>query len=139
MLARNGERPGTDCTVNGARKFLGTGNAQTSKPNTNKSQAPVYAELTGSTRAIAANILATGTTPVLMLCRQLLAAGSDPDRPLHAYRGTSPALRVRSIREGAALTVKTAGNGSPIFAALEGAAAPPIDLRDGQAAGSAQR
>jgi hypothetical protein len=39
MLARNGERPATEWTVNGARKFSGIGNAETSKPTYDKSQA----------------------------------------------------------------------------------------------------
>jgi hypothetical protein len=43
------------------------------------------------------------------------------------FRHTILAIAVRSIGEGAKLTVKTAGTGSPIFAldaAWEGAAAP---------------
>jgi hypothetical protein len=39
VLARNGGRPATDCTVNRARKFSGIRNAETSKPSPNKSQA----------------------------------------------------------------------------------------------------
>ena len=46
---------------------------------------------------------------------QLLATGVDPDTPLRVYRRGVLALKVRSIREGARLTVKTAGNGTPIF------------------------
>jgi len=48
MLARNGERPATDCTANGVRKLGNTGNADTSKPHTTKSQAPLCAELIGA-------------------------------------------------------------------------------------------
>jgi hypothetical protein len=39
------------------------------------------------------------------MCRKLIEAGYDPDRPLHAYRGDVLCLKVRSIGEGAKLTV----------------------------------
>jgi len=70
----------------------------------------------------------TANAPVLAMCRQLLATGVDPDRPLRVYRRGALALKVRSIREGARLTVKIAGNGTPIFTLdypCKGAAAPP--------------
>jgi hypothetical protein len=54
---------------------------------------------------------------VLTLCRQLLAAGLDPDQALEVYRGTTLALRVRSIGEGAKLTVReSTKDGRPRFA-----------------------
>jgi len=43
--------------------------------------------------------------PVLAVCRKLTSAGFDPSRPLHAYRGDTLSLKVRSIGEGARLTV----------------------------------
>jgi hypothetical protein len=49
------------------------------------------------------------------MCRKLIAAGHDPATPLEAYRGPILCLRVRSIGEGAKLTVKTMGNGAPGF------------------------
>jgi hypothetical protein len=51
-------------------------------------------------------------TPVLRLCRMLVAAGHDPSEPMEVYRGEVLALTVRSIGEGAKLTV----NGSTRFA-----------------------
>ena len=89
----------------------------------------IRTDLIGSDTCLAAGITATGATPVLALCRQLLAAGLDPDAALEVYRAGTLALRVRSIGEGARLTVKTAGNGCPIFtvdAACRGAAASPL-------------
>jgi hypothetical protein len=71
----------------------------------------------------------TANAPVLALCRQLLAQGVDPDRAVAVYRCGVLALKVRSIREAARLTVKIAGNGTPIFTlggGQEGAAAPPV-------------
>jgi hypothetical protein len=47
------------------------------------------------------------------LCRALVAAGQDPNRPLHAYRGDVLCLRLRSIGEGARLTVEDDQHGRP--------------------------
>lgn len=69
-------------------------------------KATISATLAGSDRCEAAGITVTGATPVLKLCRSLIAAGLDPDRALHVFRGAKLALRIRSLREGARLTVK---------------------------------
>jgi hypothetical protein len=53
--------------------------------------------------------------PVLALCRKLIEAGYDPATPLHAYRGDVLALRVRSIGEGAKLTVTDSRCGTPVL------------------------
>jgi hypothetical protein len=68
-------------------------------------QAAVRADLIGSDRRAAEGLTARGSAPVLGLCRRLLAAGVDPGRPLCAYRGDMLSIAIRSIREGAALTV----------------------------------
>jgi hypothetical protein len=73
---------------------------------------PIRAELTGSDTCTAGDTVARGATPVLALCRQLLAAGVHPATPIHAYRGDVLAVRVRSIAEAARLCVKVAGNGT---------------------------
>jgi hypothetical protein len=80
---------------------------------------PVRAEIIGSDTATALGISVKAYAPVLELCRALISAGIDPSAPLEAYRGAILCLRVRTIGEGARVTVRTAGNGSPIFA-LEG-------------------
>jgi hypothetical protein len=89
----------------------------------------VRADLIGSDTCSGAGITATGAAPVLALCRQLLAAGLDPDAALAVYRTGTLAIHVRSLREGSRLSVKTAGNGAPIFTvdgACEGATASPV-------------
>jgi hypothetical protein len=63
------------------------------------------AELSGSTICSAAGQIAIGHTPVLALCRALIAAGHDPATPLEVYRGDTLALRIRSIGAAAQLTV----------------------------------
>jgi hypothetical protein len=50
---------------------------------------------------------------VFALCRALVTAGHDPNRPLHAYRGDVLCLRVRSIGEGARLTIEDDRHGRP--------------------------
>jgi hypothetical protein len=76
---------------------------------------PLRAELHGSCHCEALDHVATGYAPALALCRQLLAAGLDPDRALHVYRNGILSLRIRTIREGAELTVEDAESGSPRF------------------------
>ena len=77
--------------------------------------APIRATLIGSDHCEVDGIVARGHAPVLGLCRALLAAGYDPRRPLHAYRGDTVALKIRSIREGARLTVEDNRRGTPSF------------------------
>jgi hypothetical protein len=65
------------------------------------------AEIIGSNQATAAGIVVSGrNAPVTALCRALIEAGHDPAMALEAYRGAS--LRIRSIGEGAALSVSEA-------------------------------
>ena len=58
----------------------------------------VRARLSGDNTCTAEGITARS---VLALCRTLIAAGVDPERPLEAYRGDTLCLRVRSIGEAA--------------------------------------
>jgi hypothetical protein len=76
---------------------------------------PIRAEIVGENRASALGIEARASAPVLALCRELLAAGLDPDAALEAYRAGTLALRVRSIGEGALLTVEDNRFGTPIL------------------------
>jgi hypothetical protein len=99
--------------------------------NIQPKQEHVIAELVGDDccRCQEIGAAVTANAPVLAMCRQLLAAGIDPDKALRVYRCGVLALTVHSIREGARLTVKTAGNGTPIFTlddGCKGAAAPPV-------------
>jgi hypothetical protein len=69
-----------------------------------------------SGQAEASGVTARGRAPVLALCRALIEAGHDPNTPLEAYRGATLCLKVRSIGEGARLTVKeTTRDGKPRF------------------------
>ena len=79
----------------------------------NPSQAPIPATLIGSDCCAAEGISVRAYAPVLALCRALIEAGHDPGRALHAHRGGVLALVVRSIGEGARLTVEDDRHGRP--------------------------
>jgi hypothetical protein len=76
-------------------------------------QAPIRATLVGSNRCAAEGLSARGYAPVLELCRKLVAAGFNTACPLEAWRGELLCLRVRSIGEGARLTIEDDGHGTP--------------------------
>jgi hypothetical protein len=71
----------------------------------------VRAVITGSDIATALGLTAQSPSPVLSLCRRLVDAGHDPSVPLHAYRGDTIALIIRSIGEAAGLRVGGHGVG----------------------------
>ena len=101
-------------------------------------QAPIRATLIGSAHCEFDGIVARGHAPVLGLCRALLAAGYDPRRPLHAYRGDTLALTIQSIGEGARLTVEDDRHGRPRLRRWRkrqpgcGAASPVAQIAEGQ-------
>jgi hypothetical protein len=80
-----------------------------------KSQAAIRADLLGDNTCTALGIVAEANTPVLAMCRKLIAAGHGPTTRLEAYRGNVLCLWVRSLGEAARLTVKAMGNGTPGF------------------------
>jgi hypothetical protein len=73
------------------------------------------ADLIGSSTCTAAGFRATGNALILALCRRLLAAGLNPAQAMEVYRGAMLALRVRSIRDGAKLTVAEGDHDAPRF------------------------
>jgi hypothetical protein len=76
-------------------------------------QTAIRAELIGSDCCSALGMTARSTAPVLALCRALVTAGKDPNRPLHAYRGDVLCLRVPSIGQAAQFTVEDDRHGKP--------------------------
>jgi hypothetical protein len=70
---------------------------------------PIKAKLIGSRTCSAAGLTSCANQPVFELCRMLVEAGHDPDRPLEAYRGKILALVVASIGYGAHLTINSKG------------------------------
>jgi hypothetical protein len=102
---------------------------QSNKPKTAKLQTVVRAALIGSTTATALGIAVEANTPVLVLCRYLLAAGHDPATRLDAYRGKVLSLIVRSIGEAARLEISHHGAG--FIARYEGGTASPMRQIEG--------
>jgi hypothetical protein len=71
----------------------------------------IRAELVGDDKALACGQVAVSSTPLLALCRLLVAAGYDPATPLEAYRGETLCLTVRAIGEAARLEIGSHGKG----------------------------
>jgi hypothetical protein len=131
MTSRKAARPAPAVTGREPQAIDLLGGKINPARNIQPKQEHVIAELVGddSCRCQEIDAAVTANAPVLALCRQLLATGINPDMALRVYRRGVLALKVRSIREGARLTVKTAGNGTPIFTlddGCKGAAAPPV-------------
>jgi hypothetical protein len=82
-------------------------------PNTNRK--PIVCQLTGSDRCSVDGLVVKHTAPVLAMCRALIDAGYDPERPLEAYRGDVLCLRVSSIGYGAQYTVEDSRRGTPVL------------------------
>jgi hypothetical protein len=114
-----------------AQEFVGW-HARHNSINADQSQTQALrAELTGSHTCTAAGLVGRGATPVLSLCRQLLAAGLDADSALEVYRGTTLAVRVRRIGEAAAIEIASDGIG---FRAARNPDAAPLVRKTGRAA-----
>jgi hypothetical protein len=71
---------------------------------------PIRAEIDKSNRCDAEGYTVSASAPVLAMCRKLVEAGYDPGTPLHAYRGDTLCLAVRSIGEGARLECQEGGD-----------------------------
>jgi len=71
----------------------------------------IRAELSESDEASACGLVVRSSSPVIALCRQLVAAGYDPATPLMAYRGGTHCLSLRSIEEAARLEIAAHGVG----------------------------
>ena len=76
---------------------------RTSKPFGD--QEPIRAEIVGADQCHAEGFGVRSAAPVLAVCRKLIAAGLDPGRSLHAFRGNVLCLVVRRIGEAARFVV----------------------------------
>jgi hypothetical protein len=101
--AANGGGSGDD--VHAAAKLNTPVNMRTAATNQ-----VLRADLIGTDACSAAGITTTGSAPVLVLCRRLLAAGHDPATRLEVCRGATLALIVRSIGEPAQLEINSKGS-----------------------------
>src|SRR6516165_11023840 len=75
------------------------------------------------------------------MCRKLLEADYDPDRPLHCFRGDTLAMKISSIAYGARYSVSEPSTGSGVRLVpysdgpQKSGAAPPIRFSDAAAPG----
>lgn len=71
----------------------------------------IHAQISSDTIATSCGITVHVGSPVLALCRELVAQGCDPAVRLQAYRGDTLCLTIRSIGEGAKLEAGSGGVG----------------------------
>ena len=64
-------------------------------PDTNRE--PVVCQIIGSDQCEVDDLVVRHSAPILAMCRALIDAGYEPERPLEAYRGDTLCLRVSSI------------------------------------------
>ena len=95
----------------------------------------IRAELTGSDTCAALGTFVHSSTPVIVLCRELVEKAVDPRRPLTACRGEIVCLYVRSIGEAARLEVASNSHG---FIARDGLRRRP-PMRSGGGGGVGHR
>jgi hypothetical protein len=111
VVLKNARGPGIDAIHHGAQSVGTASRQKLRKPNLEKVQAVIRAELFGADECRAAGITVRSLSPVLALCRKLIEAGHDPAARLECYRGTTLCLTVRSIGEAAALELNSKGTG----------------------------
>ncbi len=108
MARQNGEGPDHRSGGVEAQELEQLGRRLEVLPTAEKSPRQVRvirAEIVGADQCHAEGYHVGGAAPVLAICRKLIAAGLDPGRPLHAYRGNTLCLVVRSIGRGAELVI----------------------------------
>jgi len=111
MLARNSAGPAPAVTECKAQiDQLGGKVNSLATPRRQPAQA-IRAELRGDNECRAAALITRGTTPILAMCRKLVAAGVNPATPLECYRGPTLAIIVASIGHGAGLEINGHGTG----------------------------
>ena len=86
----------------------------------------IRAQISSDTYAEAEGVMVHTGSPVLALCRELVAAGYASSMQMEVYRAGTLALHVRSIGEAATLEVNAGGTG--FTKASEPRSAPPMRL-----------
>src|SRR5215471_2572521 len=75
---------------------------------------PIIAQYIKSDRCGAEGLEVRANAAGLAMCRKLLEAGYDPDRPLHCFRGEVLAMEISSIAYGAKYSVSEPSTGSGV-------------------------
>lgn len=108
MVSLNGNGPASAVTESEAEIGFRQRNLSTRTPT---SAQVLRAELHECDTASAAGVVSRGHTPVLVLARELLAAGLSPDTAMDVFRGGTLALRIASIGKVAGLEINADGSG----------------------------
>ena len=90
-------------TQTGQLKYMSRPIAEGSTPKGRPK--PIIAQFIKSDRCSAEGLEVRANAPALAMCRKLLEAGYDPDRPLHCFRGETLAMKISSIAYGARYSV----------------------------------
>src|SRR5262249_51518659 len=97
---------------------------------------PILAQFLESDRCSAEGLEVRANAPALAMCRKLIDAGHDRDRPFHCCRGETLAMKISSIAYGArySLSEPSTGSGVRPVPFSEGpqksGAAPPVRFPD---------
>jgi len=75
---------------------------------------PILAQFIKSDRCCTEGLEVRANAPALAMCRKLIEAGYDPDRPLHCFRGETLAMKISSIAYGARYSVSEPSTGSGV-------------------------
>jgi hypothetical protein len=102
-------------------------------PERQRTKLVIRAELVDDDTCRAAGFTANSHTPVLALCRSLIAAGLRPEVALEVFRAGTLALRVRSLAEGARLQINSKGTAFVCAEAVR--TAPPAAIKPPAATG----
>ena len=78
------------------------------------SRQPIIAQFIKSNICTAEGLEVRANGPGLAMCRKLLEADYDPDRPLHCFRGDTLAMKISSIAYGARYSVSEPSTGSGV-------------------------
>jgi hypothetical protein len=103
--------------------------ALTADPSYSLQKHIIACQIIGFDRCACDGLIAKHNAAVLAMCRKLIEAGYDPERPVEAYRGDTLCLKIRTIAEGGRLTVEEGPNGPrlvPFRPARTCVAAPPM-------------
>lgn len=87
--------------------------SSSTKPQSRSTRALICAKIESPESCSANGVTAVGHSPVLKLCRKLVAAGYDPESRLEVYRGAVLALSICSIGKASTLVVEANSHGCP--------------------------
>jgi hypothetical protein len=111
MLAPNATRRTGDAAGRDSGEDPSGSSVPTNSQDNPPAQGAIRAELIGDDTCVVSDLVTRSTSPVLAMARKLIAAGTDPGRPMWCYRGEVLCLIVASIGTAAGLEIGSHGTG----------------------------